>query len=129
MSLLQVVKDIGYKKLMSVWVNAIQHELLTCGLDGRCRDIDTGTLSLIVTEGSIDRKTTGIAEAVQHSIAMGRIFAQRFALIALIEKKACLLPLPWINEKQNTIFPDGHLGRYSTKYYLWPLYFQSLSTA
>src|SRR5579859_6452163 len=120
-SFLKVIKYIGYMKFMLIRVQAVHHEVLACRFDGRLGNIDAGDMRLRAGQRGINREAAAIAKAVQDALSPA-IFAQSFAFIALIEKKARFLALPRVNQKQDAVFAYRHLCGNDTRRDLGLLY-------
>src|SRR5437879_3136301 len=95
---------------MGTGIKTVEKEMLPGGINGWCGDVDAGNGGLVAGQCGIDRETTRVTEAVQDP-PVPRILAQGFTLIALIDKKACFLPLPGINKKFHAVFSYSHLPR------------------
>src|SRR5579885_373908 len=111
---------------MCVWLDAVEDELLARRFNRRGRDVHAGNTGFAIAKSSINGETARIAETVQYAISASRVFAQGFAFITLIEKKACLLPLPRVHQEQYAIFAHSYLRGYATVDNTWLLYFQPL---
>src|SRR5579884_230195 len=114
---------------MCVWLDAVEDELLARRFNRRGRDVHAGNTGFAIAKSSINGETARIAETVQYAISASRVFAQGFAFITLIEKKACLLPLPRVHQEQYAIFAHSYLRGYATVDNTWLLYFQPLAPA
>ena len=89
-----------------IYVERIEPNILPRKGNGSLGAIDA-CYFLRPSRQGIQGEPSRVGETVQHG-SIFRVFYECISLIALIEKKTCLLTVLHINKKLKTIFPDGY---------------------